>query len=175
MGRSADSGPKQRLRDYVERLRRSDGRSSSRRRLWKPPPTAGSQHPNSLPASRVQLGAGPQGSSASRLPRTMHASGNASCVASMIRVATERPPLAARRSRYSSIAGVTSMAVTSTLTAESPGQPCSSANDQYASLGASPSWSIDRRRAASNPAARATASFAGAQAVYRSRFHMIMA
>jgi hypothetical protein len=35
------------------------------------------------------------------------------------------------------------------------------------------SRSIDKRRAASNPAARTTASYAGAQIVYRSRFHIM--
>ena len=50
-------------------------------------------------------------------------SGNSSCLASMMRVVTDRPVSAARRSKCFSIAGVTSIVEVQTR---------SSANDQYA-------------------------------------------
>src|SRR5687768_15295231 len=101
--------------------------------------------------------------------------GNASCLASMMRVVTDFPARPARRSRCFSIAGVTSIAVTSTVDGrKSRSKPVPAPTISTRSPGAIRNRSIDRRRAASNPAARTRASYAGAQTVYLSRFHIIM-
>ena len=136
----------------------SDGRSSSLRNLSKTPirpPDFNTRTASRTPCS----GCGMTARIRCNNTASNDAAGNASCLASMMCVVTVRCWLAARRSSRCSIAGVTSTAVTSTFEGRcGKSNPVPAPAINRRSPGASRRRSIERRRAASNPAALATAS-----------------